>query len=400
MKHGNKIRVGSLLLAGCLASPFVPGSTASQQGSDPDNSGGAIEAAATNGSKHEERIEVRLVETDDGPPALGGQDRAWLGVAIEEAQEALAEQLGLDAGVGLVITHVSPGSPAEGAGLRKNDVLAQLEGHPLAHPAQLRRLVQTRKPGDTVKLVFYRGGKRQEVSVTLGKAPVVGTAWGGMDAVSEPLREVHRELRELRLGDAIRDYANSLREHLGRFSSEEARRAQREIERSLEEARKALQEATRNMSNTQPKIQAEIQRSIEQARRAIEATARQLSNVHQSLQAPAEPLRNLLQSEVRVGKDTGLLLRSREGTSRSIAKSDDWGTLLVVGPPLRLTAHDKNGHLVFDGPIETPEERAKVPPELWKRVAPLLDEGPAPPAPPAPPVPRPPPPPPGSGDTV
>lgn len=38
------------------------------------------------------------------------------------------------------------------------------------------------------------------------------------------------------------------------------------------------------------------------------------------------------------------------------------------------TAHDKDGKLVFDGEIDTPEQRAKVPPELWEKVKPLLDK--------------------------
>ena len=43
-------------------------------------------------------------------------------------------------------------------------------------------------------------------------------------------------------------------------------------------------------------------------------------------------------------------------------------------PSPDLTAHDKDGKLLFDGEIDTPEQRAKVPPELWEKVEPLLDK--------------------------
>ena len=95
----------------------------------------------------EEKVVVKVV-TDEDVDARPAKDRIWLGVGVEEASEALADQLGLDSGVGLVVTHVSADSPVAKAGLKKNDVLVELEGQALVHPAQLRKLVQARKPGD------------------------------------------------------------------------------------------------------------------------------------------------------------------------------------------------------------------------------------------------------------
>ncbi len=46
--------------------------------------------------------------------------------------------------------------------------------------------------------------------------------------------------------------------------------------------------------------------------------------------------------------------------------------MLVSNPKLHLTAHDKEGKLLFDGEIETPEQRAEVPRDLWAKVKPLL----------------------------
>lgn len=116
-------------------------------------------------------IAISSIEPTAEEEQLAAKDHAWLGVSIEEGSEALAAQLGLPPGAGLVVIYVAPESPAAKAGLQRNDVLVKLDGQLLVVPAQLRKLVQVHKLGDTVELVFYRAGKKQTVSATLGKAP-------------------------------------------------------------------------------------------------------------------------------------------------------------------------------------------------------------------------------------
>jgi len=60
---------------------------------------------------------------------------------------------------------------------------------------------------------------------------------------------------------------------------------------------------------------------------------------------------------------------------KSLVRSDESGTIVLLSNPnLHLTAHDKEGKLLFDGPIDSADERAKVPRELWERVEPLVDQ--------------------------
>jgi hypothetical protein len=57
----------------------------------------------------------------------------------------------------------------------------------------------------------------------------------------------------------------------------------------------------------------------------------------------------------------------------SLVKTDGSGTIIILrAPKLHLTAHDKAGKLLFDGEIETPEQRDKVPRDLWGKVEPML----------------------------
>ena len=53
-------------------------------------------------------------------------------------------------GVGLLVNHVVPGSPAKLAGIEKHDVLHRLDDQYLINPPQLAVLIRTREPGDTV----------------------------------------------------------------------------------------------------------------------------------------------------------------------------------------------------------------------------------------------------------
>lgn len=318
------------------------------------------DSSDTNQTKH---VVVKVLKQgEDGPT----RERSWLGVAVEEASETLAEQLGLDAGVGLVVTHVTPESPAAKAGFKKNDVLVELAGQALVHPAQFRKLIQTREPGDKVRLVFYRGGKKQAESATLDKAPARFGYWEDGRGFGEDLRELQRELRELPVGDAIRAYTKSLQDNIQQLSAEQG-----------------------------PKIQFEIQRSMEQARKALQEAARQMSNAQQSIRLEHGPLKDLIKSGISVDDNATVVVRSTGKTSRSIVKTDEWGTLTIVGPPNHLTARDKSGKELFDGEIETPEQQAKVPREVWERVQSLLDdeklEAPHPPEAPKPPdAPKPP----------
>lgn len=324
---------GALLL--WLAEP-------SGQTADAKTSRSSANVVVNSDSDREKNVIVKVIADQDieGVPA---KDRTWLGVGVEEASEALVEQLGLDPGVGLVVSHVSPDSPAAKAGLKKNDVLAELDGQWLVHPAQLRKLVQARKPGDKVKLVLYRGGKKRTDSAALDQAPARLSLLedGGADG---PLRELHRKLLELPHSEALHAQA------------------------------KALHDSLRDVpGKIRTEIETDIRRGLDQARKAIAETARELGQKKESLRAEGSRLKELLKSGISLDDNATVIIRSKGKSSRSLVKTDDSGTIIIIGPPnLHLTARDKTGTLIFEGEIETPDQREKVPADLWKRVEPLL----------------------------
>jgi membrane-associated protease RseP (regulator of RpoE activity) len=303
-------------------------------------------AVSSSESPGRSAITIKSIEPAQAGAAKGRKELPWLGVASEETSDALTAQLNLDPGVGLVVTYVMPDSPAAKAGLQKNDVLVEFESHALAHPAQLRRLVQARKEGDAIKLAFYRAGRQQTASVTLGKtAAGFGLLDGDRDWLGN-LPELRQPLRDLPIGEAVREYMKTLRDSLGHVQIDQEK-VQEEIHRSLAQGHKAYQEALRHLTNANSALGPALRKALE----------------------------DLAKSRFSVDTNATVTVRSSSQSVKSIVKADESGTIVIVcNPKPHLTAHDKDGNLLFDGEIETPEQRAKVPRKLWRRVEPLLDK--------------------------
>lgn len=104
-----------------------------------------------------------LVET-------GAVARGYLGVTSDSVTADVAEQLGLAKDVrGVVVTDIDPDSPAEAAGLRRSDVIAAFNGHPITTWEELRLLVAQTLPDSRAKLKVMRDGKAETIEVVLGQ---------------------------------------------------------------------------------------------------------------------------------------------------------------------------------------------------------------------------------------
>ena len=94
---------------------------------------------------------------------------SFLGVYAEDVNKENMARYGLREARGVGITQVVKDSPAEKAGLRKDDVILRFEGDSVTSVRKLNRLVAEVAPDQTVRLAISRGGAEQEVSVTIGK---------------------------------------------------------------------------------------------------------------------------------------------------------------------------------------------------------------------------------------
>ncbi len=95
--------------------------------------------------------------------------RGQLGVTMQPVTAEIAASLGLKEVRGVIINAVTPGSPAERAGLKQGDVITAFNGAPIVDSNSLRNSVAGSAPGTEVSLTILRDGKEQQVRATLGE---------------------------------------------------------------------------------------------------------------------------------------------------------------------------------------------------------------------------------------
>src|ERR1700757_914942 len=101
----------------------------------------------------------------------GGEiKRGRIGVAIQDLTPDIAQALGTTRTQGAVMARVEPGSPAERAGLRTNDLGVAINGAPMRSGTELRNRVGLSRIGDEVELTVERGGAERTVAVRIEKA--------------------------------------------------------------------------------------------------------------------------------------------------------------------------------------------------------------------------------------
>ncbi|APR83856.1 HtrA protease/chaperone protein [Minicystis rosea] len=97
--------------------------------------------------------------------------RGWLGVAVQEITPAMAEALGLKTTGGALISDVQDNSPAARAGLKRGDVVLELDGRAVGDSRGLRMAIAETPPGTVVGMTVLREGKRVDLKAALGQLP-------------------------------------------------------------------------------------------------------------------------------------------------------------------------------------------------------------------------------------
>jgi S1-C subfamily serine protease len=115
----------------------------------------------------------------------GRVHRASMGVEARVLTPPVAEALHLPVNEGLMLERVNPGGPAANAGLKGGDrqailgmrrivlggdVVTAIDGRPITGQMDLNLALNRKRPGDVVKVEYYRDGKKLEAQVTLSDA--------------------------------------------------------------------------------------------------------------------------------------------------------------------------------------------------------------------------------------
>jgi len=81
-----------------------------------------------------------------------------------------------------VVADVAPGSPAERAGLRDDDVVTRIQGRPVANAGSVNATVGVAAPGSSLNVVYLRAGHEATTALTVA-TPVEGAVHIGADRV-------------------------------------------------------------------------------------------------------------------------------------------------------------------------------------------------------------------------
>ena len=92
---------------------------------------------------------------------FGETRRGWLGVRIQNVDDAIAETLSLGATRGALVAGVDDKGPSKPAGFKAGDVIVKFDGKPIKESRDLPKLVAATPVGKDVDVVIMRGGKEQ-----------------------------------------------------------------------------------------------------------------------------------------------------------------------------------------------------------------------------------------------
>jgi serine protease Do len=98
-------------------------------------------------------------------------NRPWIGIASIKITKQLAQYYQLPVVDGVLIAQVEPYSPADDAGLRKGDIIEEIDSNRINDPSQVSSQVRKKHVRDQILMVVNRYGRRFDVPLQLQARP-------------------------------------------------------------------------------------------------------------------------------------------------------------------------------------------------------------------------------------
>jgi S1-C subfamily serine protease len=138
------------------------------------NARGEVVGMNTRGLAHGRAVTVPVATVNRVVEELlnkGHIARPYLGIAMQpvEVPNNLRSKLPAGTQIGLLITHVENGAPAEKAGVLLGDVVFEVGGKLVEHVDAIQDSLVAAKVGDVLQVRVIRAGENTPVSITLGE---------------------------------------------------------------------------------------------------------------------------------------------------------------------------------------------------------------------------------------
>jgi len=117
-------------------------------------------------------IPANMVQTVIRSAEAGGDlVRAWPGFTGQTLTNDLAEGFRLDRAGGVIVESVYPDGPADQAGLKRGDVVLEIDGAPAVSMRTVRFEVASSLPGSSLDLAVLRGSERLDLTLPVEEPP-------------------------------------------------------------------------------------------------------------------------------------------------------------------------------------------------------------------------------------
>lgn len=101
----------------------------------------------------------------------GRVSRGFLGLVPQQITPELQQSLGLTSSEGVVVASIQKDSPSDHAGLKRYDVILELDGRKVESEDQFRRWVANTTPGKKLHMKILRDGKVMELDSEVAERP-------------------------------------------------------------------------------------------------------------------------------------------------------------------------------------------------------------------------------------
>jgi len=138
-------------------------------------------------------IPVNLVKKiADDFKEFGEVKRGFIGITFNELNPEIAKELKVTETNGLYVQDVVTGGGADKAGIKKGDVITQIDDRAITSSSILQERVGRMSPGDKVQLTYRREGKERKTTITLQDAK--STSKTNSDSASKSTTQLYNDL--------------------------------------------------------------------------------------------------------------------------------------------------------------------------------------------------------------
>jgi len=280
------------------------------------------------------------------------EQTTYLGIHATPVEPGLAWHLGLPDGFYQSVQYIAPDSPAAAAGLKEHDILEKVNDQLIINFEQLHVLIRSKKAGEKVKLTVLRQGSEKQLDAKLGSRDVASASPEGAhgSAIYGYIPTPDGKKLELSFHpDHPHDLPKEVREHI-----EEELKKHHPIPHGKGD-KNYIRKLPGNIPDDVRKL---IEEQIKKSKKGgIDFywhgdKKDQIPHKHEGESKKSEGKKH--------SSSNSTVTRTVKASGKGelhYEKTNGLETLKAVGP---------DGAVLFDGPINTPEEKAKVPAEMLK----------------------------------